>query len=514
MKYNIRIKTITPLHIGSGVELIAGFDYVSPKESGVTYVLDQDAIYAAELQKRGENARLGEKASSLLGPGDLRPDSPFVRYTLRGGAAVERLHEQMKDAHGRVYLPGSSLKGALRNALMTYAASHQSFSAQALDGEPKFAAQNWERQVFGNQPQNDLLRLLQVADSTPLPLAPSPLEVLPVRVFTDAREDEGSPIEAEVISSGQSFETTLTIDELTLQYASDPRLNWQERQFWLLNLLPVLQAVNRRRIDEELAAVQARGFVQTGQFYADLKTQADALDGKNAVLLQLGWGTGWIGMTIAAALDKATVDHLRTKYKLGKPQGWKDSEKGPWSPDLEQPYPKSRRLKAVKSTVGDLADLPLGWVKLTIEPAGEPTLKQAWQSLQKKAEESFQGMGEKARISGLPESRPHAPARSAEPARDRLPPRMPPPAAIIARFEALPKVGNGFEGTVFAEEKGVIYLEIPGLDPDTTAYAVLLREDNLLPVKVREGQSVSCQVLAVEEDKGKKGCSRVRCRIF
>ena len=62
MKYTLKIETLTPIHIGSGVELIAGFDYVSPEvQQPVTYVLDQDAIYAAELKRNGARARLAKR---------------------------------------------------------------------------------------------------------------------------------------------------------------------------------------------------------------------------------------------------------------------------------------------------------------------------------------------------------------------------------------------------------------------------------------------------------------------
>src|SRR3989304_6243092 len=120
MRYRISIETLTPLHIGSGGELIAEFDYTSPAGSGFTYILNQDAIYARELEKNGSRARLDLPAAKLITAEDLKDGSSFVRYKIKGEAELQQLREQLKDVRGAVYLPGSSLKGAFRTALLTY----------------------------------------------------------------------------------------------------------------------------------------------------------------------------------------------------------------------------------------------------------------------------------------------------------------------------------------------------------------------------------------------------------
>jgi len=514
MKYTLTIETLSPLHIGSGVELIAGFDYVSPDDQSITYVLDQDAIYAAELHKNGAQARLGQKASVLLGPGDLRPDSPYVRYTLNGNTRLERLQEQLMDVSGRVYLPGSTIKGALRNALMTYAATLMSFNAQDLNSDARYAAQQWEKQVFGDLPQNDLLRALQAADSAALPLTPSPLESLPVQVFSQASDEQSAPIWVEAVSKNQVFVSSLIIDELTLQYANDSRLRWGNKVGWLLNLLPILQAVSLRRIEQEFTKIQARGFSESADFYADLKSQAEKLPGTNSAFLQIGWGTGWMGMTIASALDKPTRDHLRVKYKLGKPPTWNDKEMGVWEPILSKPYPKSRRLKAIRSGKASLADLPLGWVRLTIDPVGAPTLPDQWAKLTARAGQTFQALAEFAAVSNLPE---YSASLDLEfPGEDAIhEPFIPPPPVpkrIVASFTDTPEIGDGFDGSAFLDEKGEVQLIIPGL-PDDQAYAVLKRSENTFLGKYQDGKIIPCVVIGIEPDPDQPKTSRVLCRM-
>ena len=433
---------------------------------------------------------------------------------MHGYTRLERLQEQLKDAYGRVYLPGSTIKGALRNALMTYAAtlSHSTLTCSTVIRN--MLVNNGKSRIFGDLPQHEFAARLQASDSVALPLKPSPLEVLPVQVFTQASDEKGSPIAVEAVSKGVFFETSLTIDELSLQYADDYRLHWGDRVAWLLNLLPILQAVSLRRIEQELQEIQARGFDQAAAFYADLQTQAGQLQGTNSALLQLGWGTGWMGMTIASALDQHTRNHLRQKFLLGKPPTWNKREKGDWEPILTKPYPKSRRLKAIQSGATSLADLPLGWVKLAIEPVGAPTLPEKWEKLSQQALKSFLPLGEYASVDKLPLSAAPVGEQTYEvPVLEPLIPPPPVPVKIVQRFSDLPEIGDGFDGISYMEEKGEIWLEIPGLDPDLLASAILKRSENLWLGEFEDGKTIPCVVIEIEPDPAQENCFRVICRM-
>ena len=79
-RIDIKISVLTPLHIGTGVALTEGFDYVC--HNGYTYRIDLDRL-AEELYTR--DPKLTEQLlrippGQLLKPEDLRPDSPYIRY--------------------------------------------------------------------------------------------------------------------------------------------------------------------------------------------------------------------------------------------------------------------------------------------------------------------------------------------------------------------------------------------------------------------------------------------------
>jgi CRISPR-associated protein Csm5 len=496
MKYRVSIETLSPLHIGSGVELLANYDYKALPEGNLTYVFDQDAIYARELAERGEKADLAQPAASLIKDLAHLP-AEFVRYTLKGCASLERLHEQMKDVYGGVYLPGSSLKGALRTALMTYAVSRKELSAKALGDNPKEAAKNWEKDIFGDSPWSDILRTLQIADSRPV--NPPPLEVLQVRVFVSQEDKEAIPIEIEAVSAGTNFETQIHLDELALQYANDARLKWtQERLALLANLLPILQAVGKRRIESEGERARRLGFDEVARFYDDLTRRLEGAEGQASAFVQIGWGTGWEGMTVGEALDQPTVDYLRQKYDLGKPPAWNETEKGAWQPDLSKSFPKGRRFSGAK-----IPHLPLGWVKLTMTPVGAPRLGQVWSRMQGLANAGVEPMREFASVSDV----------DAVEGKKRTPPAAPSvPSGVIWLFdeEHLPKPGDSFDGVVISADSRNVILSFPGLNPDDY-YGILSVAEYPALAQVEERRSIRAKVLEV---KSEAGLFEVRCQVI
>lgn len=508
MKYKVTIETLSPLHIGSGTTLLTNFDYLS--RGGTTYVLDQDMIYAAELDRHPVSSRLDQPAGSLIEEAQLSLDSPFVRYTLRGETTIEQIQEQIKDAFGRCYLPGSSLKGALRTALLYYAHASGIISEAQVNYDQNrrgnyltdHAAMNFEKDAFrpGRDSANyDLLRMLQVADSQALPLSPSPLELCPVRVFTDKNDPPGSPVEIEAVQPGVKFHTQIKIDELSLQYTDPKRyphwaqeLKWGDHQLWLLQLVEILQKVGQQHIAVEQEIARQKGFQEAQSFYNQLNSQAEAMQGANQALLQIGWGIGWTATTIGNTLDVPELDLVRQRFQLGRPPEHAEN----WHVDLSQAFPKSRRLNVDQPT-GDqiFAGRPLGWVRLTIEPDGEPVRAERWKELQNQAAGTTSQLNLPAAL------------------RANTHPVKEPTGPYIRLFKDLPQIGDRFPGILFENRKdGSLLLEIPGLDADEQAAALVAANDNPEKRHFKEGSEVDCEVIAIEPDPHKKGLYLVKCR--
>ncbi|NJO84532.1 MAG: type III-A CRISPR-associated RAMP protein Csm5, partial [Blastochloris sp.] len=204
--FRLKVTTLTPMHIGTGNTLLRDFDYVT--HDGKTWVINEDALADLLVDYEDDLAKMvaGRPANELLRPEDFHADSPLFRYVLPGEPRSQNpssvLQEQIKDPWDRPYIPGSSLKGALRTALFYagYGGRNLQFRVAPSNDRinVKYVAQPLERDVFANNvspgkaPNHDLLRALQIGDSTSD--EQRRLQIVNVTVSKNG-QPSGSPIE-------------------------------------------------------------------------------------------------------------------------------------------------------------------------------------------------------------------------------------------------------------------------------------------------------------------------------
>lgn len=358
--YDVEAKVLSPLHIGTGTTLMQDYDFVVRGKQ--TYRLNVDAI----LEEMSRSPRLKDRLSSIPPGSLLQKDSDFAEdrlfhYVMEGTPRSEttgtELREQIKDAWHQPYLPGSSLKGALRTALLWNAARgrRQPVRQHELARGSKRAAQPLEKGAFrladvrdGDTANYDLLRAIQVSDSEPI--GKDALRVFVAYSFT--RRGPGVPISLEAVAAGNTFRLRVKIDGTLFDSLARARgLDYGgAREGWLRSLPQIVQAFARARVDREIAWLR-RGRVDGAerliQFYeARRDPKAD-----NDCYLQVGWGAGWLSKTIGVAWDAGDPDLaeiLRSNRMLRRGQ----------SPAS---FPSSRTLIRLGQT-GPQA--PLGWLRL------------------------------------------------------------------------------------------------------------------------------------------------------
>ena len=218
--YRLTITTLAPLHIGSGERpLQKGIDFVSygrliymfDTARVIDYVVGDDADLLARVTQTVNLA-------SFLKEQDFRNEPNLALYRLIGASNVSEVRPQIKDVFERPYLPGSSLKGAIRTALVETAllARGTPLDPRHLGDRDKYAAQELERDVAGRgerpsqAPNYDLFRTLRITDSAPVERAS--LDLSNVRVWP-AGPSRGIPIDVETVAPGTTFTTTLAIDD-------------------------------------------------------------------------------------------------------------------------------------------------------------------------------------------------------------------------------------------------------------------------------------------------------------
>lgn len=351
--YDVTISLLTPLHIGSGAELRRDYDYVT--HNNRTWVMNADAFLEAIYWRDGnlDERIIGRPASELLQPQDFRPDSDYFRYVLPGTPRAAGhgavLREQYKNAQDLPYIPGSSLKGALRTALAWHGFQdgQMHLDVAELRGSRSWAGQTLEREIFGRNPNYDLLRALQVADSQPQPV--DRLQIVNAQVVTQG-DQFGSPIELEAVRSDTTFQTTIVIDNALHSPLAEQQLKFGEKWNWLTDLPAIVRAYTLERVQAEQAWFQPK-YPQIAGFYRQL---GNALKGGGvsgqSFLLHIGWGGGWQGKTIGKPLQQDTNEWERLLNDKRLSPARFQRRRG----DI---FPKSRRAVVAQNK----AVAPLGW---------------------------------------------------------------------------------------------------------------------------------------------------------
>lgn len=363
-KYNVTLTTLSPLHIGTGKVLRRGFDYVTDKK-GKTWVANQDA-FAELLYTEGSFDKMaqGIPLSQLVNDQDFNPDNGLWRYILDGipGATSHgaEVREQIKDIWDRPYIPGSSLKGAIRTALMSiiFGAKKLNWTASQFGTSAKNAAKGVESQIFGSDPNHDVLRALQVSDSQPDDARRLVMLNLIATKTSDGSGDN-APITIEAVPPQSKFSLTITLDAHLLSAEIAPSLGFDDAAVKRLSarLPKVINAWTKNRLSSDEDRPRA------GQWREQFVRMAnDALNAPETdAILQLGWGAGWDSKTLGYNLTDEHEEFTRLVNRFSKEMLFQGKAKH----QTGGLYPKTRRVRLTG------ADLPikgeLGWVHLRFE---------------------------------------------------------------------------------------------------------------------------------------------------
>ncbi|MDT7884360.1 MAG: type III-A CRISPR-associated RAMP protein Csm5 [Thermoflexus sp.] len=367
-----RVELLSPVHIGSGQRLgPADFAVLD----GRLWRFDPERLTAALARDpRALDRYIQEGAAALRfwSEADRRPLARYVRPW--SGPPPREIREHIADALGRPYLPGSSLKGAIRTAL-AFAALRAASPAQRqawLDAVARRAEEARKsgsrakesaddplmQALMGKEPHEDALRALRVFDSGPAPS--DALDVGRIRVAVHEPSGALSWLQApgkHVADPGQAFEIVAEIlrphprAALRVEVEADAFLlrrdvlGPEERRARVREWARACNAFARHIAEGELRFGERLGLTAWAAFYRRLLTQMEAEP--QATYLNLGWGGGWRSKAAAEAMGAEAVGRLRRLFNLGK----------------GDPFPKTRRVlfEDGKPT------LPLGWIRLIPE---------------------------------------------------------------------------------------------------------------------------------------------------
>ena len=383
MKQKYELQILTPVHIGSG-EALNQIDgcYLN----GRWYHIDLDKVLAHPSTDL--NALTSDMADRNFRwqrhlqqhTTDLSELSAYSLVCPQSPEEVE-IREAIKSVGDRPYIPGSTLKGAIRTALLGeilsadndiyYKSLNQLETAiqRGARGNPRREqpARQIESLAFGTDPNRDLLRALQISDTEPL--NSDTLEIgMAWTVTLNQNNQLVQKIEGnrayknfvQQFQSNQRLTFTLKIDDLLFREHEKDRLSFSDLQENVLHdIAEVCRSATHALMNSEREFFEKYNFSEIANLYDRLIRLNTNLP-EGAFLLQIGWGTGYRANTVASLFtedpesrEELQID-LRERFRLGESR----SERGQYDP---REFPKTRRILYR----GQNPIAPFGWVKIS-----------------------------------------------------------------------------------------------------------------------------------------------------
>lgn len=383
----IHVKTLTSVHIGSGETLQYGTDIVPGKDSegyGLFGVVDPKKILNLIGEEHIGNwvSAIERKESSKSVIKQFAPHAELKDYSKRilldycdkVAKVGDTIKEFIHDGMGKPYIPGSSIKGAIRTAVLATMSCNVKNAEQKINsskkdrktGKLKLAAnaKKIETSLFGADPNRDVFRFLQVGDA----VFGSNYEVVLRMVNINEREnasfwDTSKPqmIEALPADDETEFQMKISSDYYMFSKSKWPSNanctigNLPSEMQTLTSLFCTINDHTRHLVEEEIGYWEEREDKDDTEMVSDyIGKMNDILSAINGCkkgrecVLRIGHGSGWRFVTGAWAENLDNFESL--VIPVSRPYNVKYTQ---------YDFPKTRR-------VDEQCEL-LGFVKLTIK---------------------------------------------------------------------------------------------------------------------------------------------------
>ena len=367
---NIKIETLTAVHIGSGETLQYGNDFVYGKSSEdntdvfgiidtrkVMQLIGEDNIdkWVTAIERKETT----DKIVKVYAPKAKIED--YSKRTILAWVApreTDTLKEHIHNGLGKPYIPGSSIKGGIRTAILSSIADTSDgdmLKSKITNGKNRVSAKGVETHFFGKDPNSDIFRFLQVGDA----YFGNEYEIAIRMVNINEREkqsfwDESKPQLIEAICPGDktSFQLKLNINLYECARKSVHPLPECMRS--VPNIFKTINKHTESLINTEIeywkerAADDDSGQVDVYLEKLDeIKVAIEQCENGKSCVLRIGHGSGW--RFITGAWSENLDDFYSTVVPASRPGNYNYTN---------YDFPKTRR-------VDDECEL-LGFVKLTV----------------------------------------------------------------------------------------------------------------------------------------------------
>lgn len=383
----VKIETLTPVHIGCGNTLQKGLDYVVVDDN--LYVIDQkkvlDIIGTHKIDAWVSSIEKGEDIAGFISRQGVKTHPK--EYSTRNmwcGKGYATVKECIHDGRGLPYIPGSSIKGAIRTAVLaTEIEGNENDYIEYLQKKKEEVdnrrckkdkvSNGIEEKLFSkpapegkksiSAPNTSYMRFLQLGDAYFNEECETVLNAINLNIRErDSLIDKSKPQAIEAIKYGKKTELEIRLKKDIIKNDREGFIHkLPECMNSLENLFITINNHTKKLLEEELkywsdVAKELSGADSYIEFIEDLivKTE-DAISGKECIL-RVGHASGW--RFITGAWTEKLVDFKNTIVPMARPGNFKYTN---------YDFPKSRRVYEIEGEAEDDMEVDvLGFVKLTL----------------------------------------------------------------------------------------------------------------------------------------------------
>lgn len=320
----IRIQTLTPIHIGSGEFLRNNADFVTFEEKGRPYVGIVDPKKVLELigeESMDEWLASIERAENIQEFVSLRnahalPTDYILRKLDNKVASIkdgDTLKMCIHNGMDKPYIPGSSIKGAIRTAVLASLSKTETalkhIVIEKYKGKKDVSAKSVEAEIFGGDPNSDFFRFVKVGDA----YFDCGCEFVDRLINLNIREntknliDKGKAQLVEAINIGQSTNFMMKVDKTAYGNArnhwsgSKPLGAMPETMKDIASLFVLINAHSTKLVNDEINYWNGlKGKSGASEYVLNMEKILheirQCVSGKECVL-RIGHASGWRFMT-------------------------------------------------------------------------------------------------------------------------------------------------------------------------------------------------------------------------
>lgn len=378
----IKIDVITPVHIGAGAEKkwIKDIDYFFDQGKIkifdiISLLKDKDDDYLSKVVEAISERKLFSD-TTLISKNQIKP---FIEY--KYNREPDEIFTHIRNGLGKIYIPGSSLKGAIRSALLGYL-YFKDQNIRKIGRNPKI-----DDVIFGNF-KNSVMRFIQVTDAE---FSNNSTSLFNTKIYSlgkssnnkfegqwkHDRENEkgdrkkfstnGFVNTYECLNIGAISASRIVITENIIKLLDSENKPKNTDEIIIRNntkpvkeILKMINEQTKNYLEKEIKYFEYHEGDKSEIIIEELTNLLNETNKckDNACILHLGSGSGFHGITGDWQFENHIIDHIRKIMKNGKIIGNRGQING-------KDAAKTRRLVFEKKENG-YEFYPMGFVKLSL----------------------------------------------------------------------------------------------------------------------------------------------------